>query len=351
MLNGYLNEDFAYHEDWLERAGAYIDGGRVVIPVDSNDRTLQLIKNADHTFQYFMYKRVPDELKRKLNEKGIANYFNTSLLHLWRKLEGCILLDLTHITLRPSLSYFFEYLAAISIQDLETALDKNENPFSPEEMKFIKAIDDKEEETFNRRARKNRASIKKVVRGVYQVRARVLVLRLDLGYRHNGYTPSGKQEVLQADRENIDLICQHKDQLVKHLDKRFGKGRLGYVWRLEYGEEKGYHLHVLIMLDGNLHQKDVLLCKELGEHWSKEITSEKGVYYNCNAKKSKYRKLAIGMTNYGEVMQQPCIDNIINYFVKDDWLFQVKSGKGHRTIGRSAIPEQLEKPRGRKRSC
>lgn len=350
MLNDYSKEDEDYHEDWLERSGAYIDSGDMVIPVDSSNRSMKLIKMASRTFDYFIYGKVSDELKRKYKEKGVADHFNTSLRCLKEALAGNLLPDLTHVTLRPSLLYFFEYLSGISTQDLEKAIHKNKPPFTLETVKFIKAMGDKEDGVFKRRARKNRQSIGEFVRGIYMARASVLVLRLDLGYRHNGYTPFGKQEVLQADRENIDLISQHRDQFIKHLRDLFSKGLLGYVWRLEYGNEKGYHLHLIIMLDGNLHQQDVLLCKNLGEYWSNKITNDKGVYYNCNARKSKYRHLAIGKTNYAFVMEQPCIDNIINYFVKDDWLFQVKSGKGHRTLGRSAIPEQFEKPRGRKRT-
>ena len=114
------------------------------------------------------------------------------------------------------------------------------------------------------------------------------------------------------------------------------------MWRLEYSEQQGYHLHAFILLDGNFYRDGVLLCNELGEEWSNTITKKKGLYYNCNDRKSKYRNLAIGMTTYADKEQRVGIDNIANYFVKDDWLFQVKADKSHRTIGRSGIPEDVE---------
>lgn len=347
----HQSEDENYHEDEMERLGAYIDSGNFIIPNDTNDQTLKFIKTADRTFQYFIYDKVPDKLKNKFNQKGIRNHFNKCLWYFKDKLTGGILPDFQFIKLRPSLLYFFEFLSGITTSELQEIIKIDENLFPLETIKFIKAMGEKEDDTFKRRARKSRESIEELVRGVYQVRARVLVLRLDLGYRHNGYTFDGKpSNVCQAARENIDLICKHRNQFVKHLRKKFKKSLLGYVWRLEYGEQKGYHLHVLIMLDGNMHQQDVAICRNLGEHWSSQITSKKGVYYNCNARKSKYLNLAIGMTNYANFMDKPGIDNIINYFVKDDWLFQVKARKGHLTMSRSEVPKQEETPRGRKRT-
>lgn len=348
----YRDEDEYYHGDWLERSDAYIDAGKLVIPKASAAQSLQVLKGADVAFKYFVHGEVSNDLLKRYTDKGVKDYFYGCIWEIRKELDGCVLPQDQFVALRPSLECFLKFLCAINESELKQSIKQGENPFSLDAVKQLKAMGEKEDETFKRRARKNRKSVRDLVSGVYQVRARVLVLRLDLGYRHDGYVLDAEfDEACQANKEDIDLICEHRDHFVKHLKSRFPNGLLGYVWRLEYGEQKGYHLHTFTMLDGNLHHKDVALCQELGEHWSNEITSKKGLYYNCNARKSKYRNLAIGMTNHDDVAQQAGIDNIIKYFSKDDWIFQVKSGKGRRAIGRSEIPKQLEKPRGRKRSC
>ena len=113
---------------------------------------------------------------------------------------------------------------------------------------------------------------------------------------------------------------------------------------------KGYHLHFLIMLDGQSHFKDVFICQSLGEHWKNEVTKKQGGYFNCNAYKHKYKRLAIGMTNYADEEKTSAIELMVKYLTKFDLLFQVKAGNNHRTLGRSGLWKPPLTKKGRRRS-
>lgn len=54
------------------------------------------------------------------------------------------------------------------------------------------------------------------------------------------------------------------------------KDAVGYVWKLEYGPEKGYHMHLLVFFDGSMVRKDQALAYLIGKYWSGEHTVPKG---------------------------------------------------------------------------
>lgn len=69
---------------------------------------------------------------------------------------------------------------------------------------------------------------------------------------------------------------------------------VGFIWKLEYGIQKGYHYHFIFFMDGNLYKQDTYFAQQLGELW-KSITQNKGSYHSCNHDKASYKKLAIGI--------------------------------------------------------
>lgn len=74
----------------------------------------------------------------------------------------------------------------------------------------------------------------------------------------------------------------------------------GYAWALEQGVKKGYHCHLLLIYDGNLHQEGSALGKMVATLWE-EITLKHGTFYNCN-RKENIRKFEInGMLGIGMI--------------------------------------------------
>ena len=172
-------------------------------------------------------------------------------------------------------------------------------------------------------------SADKFLRKILHNYARVVVIRIDLSYR-----------TTFINEVDIDTIKKHLSRLLKGLSgrKEF-QNIIGYIWKLEYGVEKGYHYHLIVFMDGSKVKKDAHYAELIGKYWSENITNEKGYYYNCNRSKHKYKFLGIGMLNYYDKIM---IDNLlicIRYLTKTSQYIMETGldGKKIRVFGRSEI--------------
>lgn len=192
--------------------------------------------------------------------------------------------------------------------------------------------------------RKNKSSIFKYVDHIFHTshderNPKVLVIRIDLHYKRQS------EGVL-----DLNIAKEDFKLFLKYIKKSFSI--LGYIWKLEFGYDKGFHYHVLIFLDGQKHQQDVNLSKIFGDKWL-EITQKKGTYWNCNSEKDNYYKLGIGMIRKGTDEYKNLKEKVIEYFLKPDNYMKIilKSKKfgdiNIRTMGKGGIPKTISK-RGRK---
>jgi hypothetical protein len=158
---------------------------------------------------------------------------------------------------------------------------------------------------YQQRELKNQLSLLDYTSSLINHYARLLVVRVDLS-------------ILQAHQSLYDIHSFNNalDTLLRRIadqDTCFN-GLQGYVWALEHGASKGYHCHLLLMYDGNIHRGDFEMGQWIGECWE-QITHGCGYIFNCNHSdyKSIYEamgKLGIGMihrTNAREVY------NFLNY--------------------------------------
>ncbi|MFW2077633.1 inovirus-type Gp2 protein [Acinetobacter sp. ULE_I010] len=151
--------------------------------------------------------------------------------------------------------------------------------------------------------------------------AKVLVLRLDLGMLKN---QTHLVEDIKCFKKYFETYLKKLRSMKVHM--------IAYIWKLEYGKNKGYHYHTLFFLDGNQHQKDEILGDAFGKAWV-EVTQEKGAYYNCNASKHRYKRLGIGMLHHDNQEGFNALKEIAGYFTKvDQFLFLPSSERG-KTFG------------------
>lgn len=92
---------------------------------------------------------------------------------------------------------------------------------------------------------------------------------------------------------------------------------VGYLWKLEFGQQKGYHFHCIFFMDGNKFQSDAYYAEVIGQYWSK-LTLDRGYYFNCNRDKIKYRNLAIGMAHHDDQSFFDNLDQVLLYICKQD---------------------------------
>jgi hypothetical protein len=169
--------------------------------------------------------------------------------------------------------------------------------------------------------------------------SRLLVVRLDLGFRKTN--DPGHEEV------TIDQAQKYLSRFLnaKRSNKIFND-LVGYVWKLEYGELKGYHFHLLIFLDGSETQRDIYRGLLMGQYWI-SLTKGAGVFYISNFKKRYFerrRRLGIGMISHFEKDKRENLDSILRYFFKPDQYLREKPAKRTRAWGKGEI-SSLDRPR------
>jgi hypothetical protein len=156
--------------------------------------------------------------------------------------------------------------------------------------------------------RDQKKSIRYFLSRLFEVHSRVLVLRLDFGYRSGIYT-------------SLLALAQDRDQLIHYLNSKHsltGNAMLGWIWRIEYGQQKGYHLHTLIMLDANQVRRDIWYGKQIGDYWQEVITAGDGLAYNCNANKERYKRCGIGKVDHRDDEKRQMLEDAACYLAKPD---------------------------------
>ncbi|MFJ3483535.1 inovirus-type Gp2 protein [Pseudomonas sp. NPDC090202] len=194
--------------------------------------------------------------------------------------------------------------------------------------------------SYLRPVRENYKELTSYVQSLFDAKARMLVVRVDLSYLER-YRKSGSE--ISATQAGA-----HRRKLLDVLQKG-GYGPLeGYAWKFEKGVRKGLHFHMLLFFDGSKVRQDVVLGRMIGELWSSVITEGAGSYYNCNAFKEKYECRGIGMVRYDDSKAMEGLDRIVTYMTKLDEYFKL-SVQGVRSFGKGIMPVKPGITRGRPR--
>jgi hypothetical protein len=205
---------------------------------------------------------------------------------------------------------------------------------------FAKVIDDQE-----RAMRKNAASLLKYIRNLHEMFAKLVVVRVDLGYSKE------YREMSAVSGLDPSLVKGNFKLLLKYLRRRFPT-LAGYVWKLEYGALKSYHYHLMLLFNGHEVREDVTLGQLVGDHWVGEITEGNGTYWNCNAKKDVYAKLGllgIGTIRYCDTELRANLEKAALYLAKVDYYVRLNSPGVGRTFGKGGRNIQVGVRRGRPR--
>lgn len=183
-----------------------------------------------------------------------------------------------------------------------------------------------------RSSQKNEKGLSRYIDEVFLYHSRVMVLRIDLGYKKNYAEKFNATPYALLDEAN-----SHRDKFLKHARETLLKDSwIGYAWKLEYGPDKRFHYHLLIFLNGARVRQDVSIARLIGEHWENEITKGNGVYFNCNAKKKKYTHLGIGVIDRTDQRAITELKTwVVSYLCKRDKYISLVLQGGRRTFGKA----------------
>lgn len=148
-------------------------------------------------------------------------------------------------------------------------------------------------------------------------RRRLLVVRLDLGMREatiNKYD-------LTAFLGHLEALFWHteRQEVFKHLE--------GYIRKVEFGAEKGWHAHLILFFDYDHRISGYKTAEGIGDYW-KQIVQQRcaedcGVYFNCHIKHKQYKFNGIGMLDnrskdYPDKLHN-LLEHVVPYLLKNDY--------------------------------
>ena len=92
-----------------------------------------------------------------------------------------------------------------------------------------------------------------------------------------------------------------------------------YIWKLEFGANREWHLHTVFIFDGQRVLRDGYLSMKIGDYWSDVITHRMGSYHSCNLTRNQYAFDGIGMVDYRDADKIDALKHsALNYLAKED---------------------------------
>lgn len=288
----------------------------------------------------------------------------------------------------PLLGFFFEQYRKHPIKDYALTLDKHDPEGFSADL-FNDFVTTMRSDAFNinlkkrvanwiSKPQKNMERLDEFEALLFDRYARLMVIRLDFNYYKATFSPEEIDKILsesrrrnecdqaaylaganismsrpiegrialeevQKDRERLFANMKGKPSLFKHL--------VGYVWRIEYTREAGYHLHVLFFFDGAYVQKHEHIAQEIGCYWRDVITQGRSYFENCNRKKSKYGDdWALGQIDHWDAVKREKLRKAMQYFCKTSQLVQVVPYRGCNLFGSGFTRRQRKVSGGRPRT-
>lgn len=188
-------------------------------------------------------------------------------------------------------------------------------------------------------ALRNRRNIQGYIDGLFDRFSRLLILRVDLGYRRE-----------QPGAVTLEKVRQDLRRFINNMrGNQLFQSMVGYIWKLEYGEDKGYHFHFMFFYDGSKVRKDVYLGNKIGEYWKGVVTEGRGIFFNCNANEYKWR--GIGMVNHSDHQARANLSRVVEYLAKKDQYLRLKLSAKGRVLGRGVLPKARMSRAGRPRKA
>lgn len=178
------------------------------------------------------------------------------------------------------------------------------------------------------------------VKALFNHYARLVVVRIDLFYQKN----------LTGNKSAADITKDLKHLIENKRNNSLFDHMTGYIAKLENGEEKGMHWHILFFFDGSkrCNTSHSYLAESIGEYWKNNVTQGQGDYWNVNARANDYKckgLLGIGTINYNDQFLRNKLNYIVSYLCKTDQYFKPKFSPKVRLFRRGNYPKVPDKKR------
>lgn len=188
-----------------------------------------------------------------------------------------------------------------------------------------RAFSKSREQTANRHSRR----IKRVTDTLFARHSKLCAVRIDLSYRKD-VAPSVTLAQAKEDMQHMQNNRRH-NAVFEHL--------VGYAWRLEYTQKKGYHYHVALFFDGSKIHKDAFYAQKVIEYWATTVTRGTGIGHNCHLDKAGYPYLGVGLIRHDDQQMRTNMLKALKYLAKADQFLVAKRLVNERIFMAKVLPK------------
>ncbi|MFZ4860392.1 MAG: hypothetical protein ACOYL3_28880 [Desulfuromonadaceae bacterium] len=167
---------------------------------------------------------------------------------------------------------------------------------------------------------------------LFDTYSKLNVIRLDLSYKKEIAENITTKEV----KQDLNRLLNNR----RHNQTVFGDC-VGHLCKLEKGEDKGNHLHSMFFFDGHKIENDGYKASQIGKYWVDNITNGNGLHHSCNADKSKYKHVGVGMINHFDTEKRNILTNMVaSYFAKEEQQVNSDTSAKERTFFKGIVTKQ-----------
>ena len=183
------------------------------------------------------------------------------------------------------------------------------------------------------------------VDALFENNDRLNVLRIDLAYSKEHCCFFSLADILN------DL-----DHLTANMaNNAIFSGLAGYIFKVEYGVEKGVHVHAIFFFNGSERRgaSHIFHAQQIGEYWVRVITKGTGIYWNCNDQVKNFESLqtrGLGPMHWSDTsLRENLLNIVVHYVCKERQAVKSKLQPDRKMIRKKVLPRVREVKLGRPR--
>lgn len=202
---------------------------------------------------------------------------------------------------------------------------------------------------FRKNSTKRYCQVMKVTRMKWKKFAKILLIRLDWGLRHSIPDLRGVFKDQKDFEDKLMDVAEQRDAMLQLLKKRYGADLAFYFWKIEFGPQRGLHMHWMIGLNGSKHQERIRAARAIAEMWEEVIDNEKSYIWNVNAIPPIGEPI-LRVIDYHDPMLWDIVGIYADYLTKVDYFLKLRMPGNMHSFGGTQFRTSKCKKRGPKRS-
>ncbi|EXU79415.1 hypothetical protein AX13_04725 [Comamonas aquatica DA1877] len=202
---------------------------------------------------------------------------------------------------------------------------------------------------YRKNSTKRYGQVMKVTRKAWKKFSKILLIRLDWGLLHSIPDLRAKFKDQEDFEDQLMEVTKYRDAMLELLKKRYGSDLAFYFWKIEFGAQRGLHLHWMIGLNGSKHQYRIRAARAIAEMWKTVIDNENSYIWNVNAIQSKGEPI-LRVIDYHDPQLWEIVGVYADYLTKVDYFLKLRMPGNMHSFGGTQLRNESCKKRGPQRS-